>query len=124
MPPLAEFPRQVLDSHALIVAGLLAEERQSPETLVELAAELLSVDKLTVLAARQARTIAEAYACWEAAATCFQACLDLWNRAPLDDVLVAGHRRLLMRLVCSASERREFYHVTAADRATYHAQRV
>jgi hypothetical protein len=60
---------------------------------------------------------------WRDALACFQASLDLWNRLPLDqdDKLLGGQRRLLERHVSSAEERKQFYHVTAEDRAVYNA---
>jgi hypothetical protein len=53
MPLLAEFPDQVVQSHALIVAGFLSGEPASSDTMLELAAEAIAVDRLTTLAARQ-----------------------------------------------------------------------
>jgi hypothetical protein len=38
-----------------------------------------------------------------------------------DDKLLGGQRRLLERHVSSAEERKQFYHVTAEDRAVYNA---
>jgi hypothetical protein len=66
-----------------------------------------------------------AHDCWRDALACFHASLDLWNRLPLDqdDKLLGGQRRLLERHVISAEERKQFYHVTAEDRAAYNAQR-
>jgi hypothetical protein len=55
MSLLAEFPKEVIDSHALVVAEILAGEQRCADTLLELAAEALVVDKLAVLMARQAR---------------------------------------------------------------------
>ena len=71
---------------------------------------------------RQAGTIRLARESWQNALACFQASAELWNRLPQDDLL-AGHRRLLERLIRSAEERREFYSVTDHDRAVYNAQR-
>jgi hypothetical protein len=119
---LSEFPQQVIDSHALIVAGILGGETPSTDILIQLAAEILTIDKLTVLAARQARTIKAAHDVWMAAHECFHASLDLWHRLPHDDCL-AGHERLLQRLVCSASERLQFYTVSDYDRRVHNSQR-
>jgi hypothetical protein len=49
--------------------------------------------------------------------------MELWDRLPFDDHLLAGHRRLLERPIHSAEERRGFYTVTAEDRAVYNSQR-
>ena len=62
---LSEFPQQVVDSHALVVAEILAGERPSIEILLQLGAEALTVDKLTVLAARQVSSISAAHDCWQ-----------------------------------------------------------
>ena len=120
---LSEFPQQVVDSHALVVAEILAGERPSIEILLQLGAEALTVDKLAVLTARQVGTIQAACDCWRDASAYFQASVDLWHRLPFDNDLLAGHRRLLERLVRSAQERREFYTVTDHDRAVFNAQR-
>jgi hypothetical protein len=49
---LSEFPQQVINSHALIVAGIMDGETPSADTLLELAAETITVDRLSVLIAR------------------------------------------------------------------------
>jgi hypothetical protein len=126
MPFLAEFPDQVVTSHAIVVAGLLAGEPVSPDTMLELAAEALTIDKLTTLVARRTRTIAETHDCWNATLACFKSCLDLWVRAPSgdeEDHLLAAHHHLLERLVANASERVDFYTVTPADREAFNTTR-
>jgi hypothetical protein len=119
--PLSEFPQEVVNSHALVVAEIMSGFESRADTLLELAAEAITVDRLTVLMARQG-SIQLAHDCWQAALECFEASLDLWNRLPADDLL-SGHRRLLERLVRNAQERREFYTVTAEDRAAFNAGR-
>jgi hypothetical protein len=124
MTLLSEFPQQVIASHALIVAEVMSGERPSADVLLELAAELLVVDKLTVMAARQVRMIRDARDCWAAGYACYRSSADLWNQIPGDDDdRLTGHGRLLTRLIRSADERREFYSVTDRDRAVYNAQR-
>jgi hypothetical protein len=123
MTLLSEFPQQVIASHALVAAEILSGESPSADTLLELAAEAITVDRLTVLMARQAGTIQLARDCWQAACECFEQSYELWNRLPSGDGLLAGHRRLLERLIRSAQERREFYTVTAEDRLRYNSQR-
>jgi hypothetical protein len=120
---LAEFPKEVVDSHALIVADIMAGQPPSTEIFLQLAAEVLAIDKLTVLAARQAGTIQTAHDCWQSAFACFESSLDLINRLPLHDDLLASHRRLLIRLLVNAQDRREFYSVTDHDRLVYNAGR-
>jgi hypothetical protein len=126
MPLLSEFPDQVIASHALVAAEVMCGEHPSTDTMLELAAEALTVDRLTVMAGRQTRTIAETRSLWNATFACFKNCLDLWLRAPLDDDqdhLLATHRRLLERLVASARERVQFYTVSDRERAIYNAGR-
>jgi hypothetical protein len=94
----------------------------STDTLRELGAEALTVDKLAVMISRRVRTIRAAHEVWLAAHECFEASAKLWNQLPPDDLL-AGHRRLLERLIQSARERCEFYSVTDHDRAIYNAGR-
>jgi hypothetical protein len=122
MQLLSEFPQQVVDSHALVVAEIMTGERPDAETLLQLAAEALAVDKMTTLAARGLDSIQATHECWQAALECFRASADLWNQLP-DTDLTAGHRRLLERLVCNALDRCEFYHVTEEDRRAYNSQR-
>jgi hypothetical protein len=119
---LSEFPQQVIDSHALVVAEIMSGETPSSDILLELAAETIAVDRLSVLAVRQTRTIKAAHDLWLATHDCFQSSLILWNQLPHDDFL-AGHRRLLIRLIQSAQERCEFYSVSDHDRAVYNSQR-
>jgi hypothetical protein len=122
MTLLSEFPKAVVDSHALVAAEVMSGFKPSADTLLELAAESITVDRLTVLMARQAGSIQLAHDCWAAACECFETSHDLWGRLSHDDLLT-GHRRLLERLVRSSQERREFYPVTDHDRAVYNAQR-
>jgi hypothetical protein len=119
---LSEFPQDVINSHALVVAEIMVGERPSSETLLQLAAEAIAVDKMTTLAARGLGTLQATRECWLAASACFQSCANLWNQLP-DTDLTAGHRRLLQRLICNALDRCEFYHVTEADRAIFNAGR-
>jgi hypothetical protein len=123
MTLLSEFPQQVIASHALVAAEVMSGETPSSDTLLELAAEAITVDRLTVLMARQAGSIQLARDCWQAAYDCFQSSADLWDQLPSDDDRLAGHRRLLERLVRSAEERKEFYSVTDHDRRVYNATR-
>jgi hypothetical protein len=121
---LSDFSPEVVASHALVVADILAGLPPSPDTYRELAAEVLTVDKLAVMISRQVKTIQAAHDAWQCAFDCFQASLDLWSRLPTDaDGLLAGHHRLLTRLLHNAAERIEFYHVTDADRQAFNAQR-
>jgi hypothetical protein len=121
---LSEFPQDVINSHALVVAEIMTGEQPSSETLLQLAAEALAVDKMTTLAARGLGTLQATRECWQAALGCFQACADLWSQLPEDhNGPLAGHRRLLQRLICNALDRCEFYHVTEEDRAVFNAGR-
>jgi hypothetical protein len=121
---LSEFPQQVVNSHALVVAEIMCGEQPSSETLLQLAAETLAVDKMTTLAARGLDTLQATRECWLAARACFQACADLWSRLPDDhDSSIAGHRRLLARLICNAEDRCQFYNVTEEDRRIYNVGR-
>ena len=121
--PLEEFGQEVVNSHALVIAEIMAGERPSSDTLLQLAAEAITVDKLAVLISRQVQTIQPAHDCWRDALDCFEQSGELWNRLSLDDARLSGHCRLLERLIRSAQERREFYTVTAEDRAIHNAQR-
>jgi hypothetical protein len=100
----------------------MSGERPSADTLLELAVEALTVDRLAAVMARQVESIQATHDVWQDVLECFVASLDLWNRLPDDDVVV-GHRRLLRRLVRNAEERTAFYHVTTEDRLRYNAQR-
>jgi hypothetical protein len=119
---LDEFAQEVVNSHVLVIAELMAGETPSAEVLLQLAAEVLTIDKLAVMIGRQVTTIAASHDCWQTACECFETSHELWSRLPHDDLL-AGHRRLLERLVCSAQERCEFYSVSDHDRAAFNAQR-
>ena len=79
MTLLCEFPQQVIASHALVVAEIMSGRDSSADTLLELAAEAITVDRLTVLMARQAGTIQAAHDCWQAACECFEQSHELWN---------------------------------------------
>jgi hypothetical protein len=70
MSLLAEFPQQVVDSHCLVVGRILAGERLSPEIILQLGAEALSVEKIAVMAAREVSTIKDAQKCWQSAWQC------------------------------------------------------
>jgi hypothetical protein len=76
---LSEFPQQVISSHALVIAEVMSGSEPSADTLLELAAEALTVDRLAVLAARQAGTIQAAHDCWQNACECFEQSHELWN---------------------------------------------
>jgi hypothetical protein len=89
--------------------------------MLQLAAELLALDKLAAMTARQVRSIADAYYCWRDTTACFEACDKLWGRVDGADPLLVAHRQLLARLICSALDRQEFYHVTDLDRAIFNA---
>jgi hypothetical protein len=119
---LAEFPQEVVNSHALVVAEIMSGFEPSADTLLELADEVITVDRLTVLMARQIDSIQAAHDCWQHALGCFQSSLDLWDRLPHDDRLIR-HGQLLKRLIGSAEERREFYCVNDHDRRIYNSQR-
>jgi hypothetical protein len=120
---LSEFSPEVVASHSLIVADFMAGYPPSTDTLRELGAEILTVDKLAVMISRQVRTIRAAHDVWLAAHDCFQSSLILWDRLPHDNNLLGGHRRLLERLIQSAQERCEFYSVTDHDRQAFNAGR-
>jgi hypothetical protein len=117
MPLLAEFSPEVVQSHALIVADILAGLSPSPDTLRELGSEVITIDKLAVMISRQVRTIQAARDTWQAAHECFSACAQLWDRLPDDRASSLSHRRLLARLLANAQERREFYTISESDRA-------
>ena len=119
---LSEFGKEAVASHSLIAAEIMSGERPANEIMLHLAAEVLAVDKLTVLSVRSVDSVQAAHDCWVDACECFSTCADLWERLPHDDLL-AGHRRLLERLIRSAEERREFYTVTDGDRRVYNATR-
>jgi hypothetical protein len=121
-PLLAQFGKEVLDSHALIVAAIMSGETPSADTLLELGVEALTIDRLAAMVARQVDSIQSTHDVWQDVLECFVASLDLWSRLP-DDDFVTGHRRLLQRLVRNAEERTALYHVTAEDRIQYNAQR-
>jgi hypothetical protein len=120
---LAEYEQEVIASHAIVVAAIMAGDRPSPDTLLQLAAETITVDRLAVLLGRQVKTIAASHDCWQNAYQCFAACAKLWSRLSRDDDSLVGHRRLLERLICNAQERTQFYTVTDADRHAFNAQR-
>jgi hypothetical protein len=123
MALLAEFSDEVVAFHALIAAEIRAGERPSNDTLRELAAEALSIDRLAVMSSREVTTIQLARDTWQTAFNCFASCLDLWTRLPDDDGQLTGHRRLLARLLNNADDRRQFYTVSEADRREYNAAR-
>jgi hypothetical protein len=117
--PLAEFPQQVVASHALVVGEILGGEQLNIETFVQLAAETLTVSKLTALQCRSVATIREARSCWQNALECFQASVECWDRLPTNGELQQGHRRLLERLKCQADDQLEFYRDADGDRSSY-----
>jgi hypothetical protein len=102
---LPEFFEEVVTSHVLVVAGIIAGEPPRADLLRELGAEVLAVDKLSAMASRQTKTLQAARDCWCRSLQCFQACADPWSRLPDDhDGPLAGHRRLLARLVNNAED--------------------
>jgi hypothetical protein len=98
MSLLAEFPQSVVDSHAWLVAESLAGERLSNEIMLKLGAEILSVEKIAVLTARQVGTVYEARKGWQSALKCFEASANLWIPVPRDNQFLESHARLLARL--------------------------
>jgi hypothetical protein len=119
---LTEFSQEAVSSHALVVAQFMTGQQLSADIVRELGAEIIGVDKLTLMSARRVTSIQSAHECWQIAAVCFRECLDLWDQLH-DDALVTGHRRLLGRLLNSALDRRQFYAVTEADRAIFNSGR-
>lgn len=116
---LREFPQEVIASHALVIVAILAGEQPDIETFVQLAAETLSLDKLTTLQCRSVASIRESQQCWKSTLECFQKSAELWDRLPADGELLEGHRRLLQRLCNSASDRVIFYTEEGALRTSY-----
>jgi hypothetical protein len=97
MSPLHEFPQQVIASHALVVAEILAGEQPDTETFIHLRAEILSIAKLTTLQCRGVLTIRETRRCWQRALECFMQSEELWSRLSHDGELFKEHWRLLRR---------------------------
>jgi hypothetical protein len=106
---LAEFLGQVVDSHAWLVAEILAGEQPDMEIFVQLGAEILATHKLTILQCQNVATIAEARSCWQSALDCFRASEELMNRLSADSELLENHRRLLERRCRCALDQLEIY---------------
>jgi hypothetical protein len=124
MSLLAEFPQSVVDSHAWIVAESLAGERLSHEIILQLGAEVLSVEKIAVLTARQVVTVLDARKCWQSALECFETSANLWTQLPIGDPFVESHARLLNRLCGSAGDMMSFYDISSSDRSAYQKRKA
>lgn len=111
-----EFYEQVVASHGLVATEILAGEQPGIETFVQLAAETLSVQKLTTLQCRSADTVREAKNAWKSALDCFRASEEIWQRLSAADELVENHRRLLGRLCANAALQVGFYSEADNDR--------
>jgi hypothetical protein len=92
--------------------------------MVQLGAEILSLEKLTILQCRSIGLIREIRICWVEALECFERSAELWDRLPSDGGLADAHGRLLHRICSSARDRITFHHVSAEERITYQKRKA
>lgn len=114
---LEDFPDQVVNSHALVVAQIRGGETVEAETFVHLAAELLAVAKVARLCTNGADYIEEAMACWRVAFRTFSQSAELWERLAANDCeAVEMHRRLLKQLCAMAADQVGMYDLSESER--------
>jgi hypothetical protein len=106
---LRSFADEVLLSHSILLASIQAGEAASAESLLNLSAETLCLQKLAMLRAREVDFIARAQCCWLEAGACFGQAARLWAAVPPNGPLTESHRALLTRLLLQSEELVEFY---------------
>ena len=113
---LQTFALEALHDNRLAAMAVEAGEKLSPQTVVQLRAEIEAIYILASLEGRGLDLIEQHKKLWKRTSDFFAAAVEIWEAVPPDGELVSVHRRELERLAEIAKDRVLFYSIDGERR--------